>query len=190
MSSLWFEDIIASNLSKADVVGTDAVKTLYDDTIGKVEAEIASLKSAVSAELAVNSFMNIIHEIVTTLESVGVDAYSAWDRLHESKTVTGVPADHTGITGWLGSIFTGVEHMFGFNMPTLEVPVNMPTIEVPVAPVEPVAPTTPVEPVIAAPAEPVQATVEVLATTVATATENPPVASAEPANAHPDVVAQ
>ena len=181
MSSIWFEDIIASNLSKADVVGTDAVKTLYDDTIGKVEAEIASLKSAVSAELAVNSFMNIIHEIVTTLESVGVDAYSAWDRLHESKTVTGAPADHTGITGWLGSIFTGVEHMFGFNMPTLEVPV---------APVEPVAPTPPVEPVIAAPAEPVQAHVEVLATTVATATENPPAASAEPANAHPDVVAQ
>ncbi len=182
MTFNWFHDIKVTNFSAgvADEIKnyTDTeLKTLYADSVGVVEDELSKLKSAVTPESAVNSFMTIIHEAIHTLETFGVDAYTAWDRVHESKTVTGVPADHTGITGFLGRVVGDVEHLFGFNMPTVEVPADL-------------VPTAPVEPVIAAPAEPVQANVAVSATVVANVAETPSVTSAEPAKATPDVVAQ
>ena len=175
MTYNFFHDIKVSNFSAgiADKIKNytdEELKKLYAESVGCVEAELEKLKAAVTPEAAVNSFVTIIHEAINTLETFGVDAYSAWDRVHESKTVTGVPADHTGIAGFLGRVVGSVEHFFGFNGQ--------------------VEPTAPVEPVIAAPAEPVQANVAVSATVVANVAETPSAASVGAAIAISDVVAQ
>ena len=184
MTFNFFHDIKVTNFTsgvsdKIRDYTDEELKTLYVDSVRIVEDELSKLKAAVTPESAVNSFTTIIHEAIHTLDTFGVDVYSAWDRVHESKTMTGVPADHTGITGFLGRVVGKVEEFFGYHRAGF----NMPTLEVP----EPVEPTPVVEPVIAAPAEPVQANVEVSATVVANVAETPSAASPEPAKAIPDV---